>query len=168
MISHTLRVFVLMLPLGICLAEEKPLVTRDKFIQELSKDYDPPLPGSRGIEVKAPPSVTVVLFFKHNSTVLADEGSLKQLQEAGAAFSDAKLRPYTFFVEGHCDSDGDDAYNQKLSQQRAEAIVKLLRERHGVAAKMLDPVGKGELEPIADNSTDEGKQRNRRVVFVRK
>jgi len=71
-------------------------------------------------------------------------------------------------VEGHCDSDGEDDYNLKLSQKRADAIVKLLAERYGVAAKMLEPVGKGELEPIAENATDEGKQQNRRVVFVRK
>ena len=71
-------------------------------------------------------------------------------------------------MEGHCDSDGEDDYNLKLSQKRADAIVKLLTERYGVAARMLDPVGKGEMEPIADNATDEGKQANRRVVFVRK
>ncbi len=71
-------------------------------------------------------------------------------------------------MEGHCDSNGEDDYNLKLSQKRADAIVKLLTERYGVAARMLDPVGKGEMEPIADNATDEGKQANRRVVFVRK
>ena len=146
----------------------RPMVTKDKFIQELSRDYEPPPPGARGIDVSPPPSVTVTLFFKHNSTELADEASLKQLQEAGAAFKDAKLTPYTFAVEGHCDSDGEDAYNLKLSQQRADAIVKLLTERYGVTAKMLEPLGKGEMEPVADNTTDEGKQQNRRVVFVRK
>ena len=71
-------------------------------------------------------------------------------------------------MEGHCDSDGEDAYNLKLSQQRAEAIVKLLSERYGVSSTQLEPIGKGETEPVADNATDEGKQQNRRVVFVRR
>ena len=155
--------------LCLCVSQEAaPLVTKDKFIQELAREYEPPPPGARGIAVEPPPSVTVTLFFKYNSTELADEASLKQLQEAGAAFTDAKLTPYTFAVEGHCDSDGEDDYNLKLSQQRADAVVKLLTERYGVTGKMLEPLGKGELEPVADNSTDEGKQRNRRVVFVRK
>lgn len=82
------------------------MVTKDKFIKELSQDYEPPPPSARGIDVSPPPSVTATLFFKYNSTELADEASLKQLQEAGAAFSDPKLSPNTFAVEGHCDSDG--------------------------------------------------------------
>jgi OmpA-OmpF porin, OOP family len=166
--TSTLLALLTLVPLCLCVSQEKPLVTKDKFIKELSRDYEPPPPGARGISVDPPPSVTVTLFFKQNSTELADEASLKQLQEAGAAFSDPKLKPYNFAVEGHCDSDGEDAYNLKLSQQRADAIVKMLTERYGVTAQMLEPIGKGETEPIADNSTDEGKQQNRRVVFVRK
>lgn len=165
---HLIALLFLLAPSSLILAADPPLVTKDKFIRELSRDYEPPPPGARGIAVEPPPSVTVTLFFKYNSTELADEASLKQLQEAGAAFNDPKLKPYAFAVEGHCDSDGEDAYNLKLSQHRADAIVKLLTERYGVAAKMLEPVGKGETEPIADNSTDEGKQQNRRVVLVRK
>lgn len=46
--------------------------------------------------------------------------------------------------------------------------MKLLTECYGVKGKMLEPVGKGEMEPVADNGTDEGKQLNRRVVFARK
>ena len=155
-------------PLAPAQKPERPLVSKDTFVKELSKDYEPPPEGARGIDVTPPPSVAVTLFFKHDSTELADESSLKQLQEAAAAFKDAKLQPYAFQVEGHCDSDGEDDYNLKLSQRRADAIVKLLAERFGVATKMLAPLGKGEAEPIADNATEEGKQRNRRVVFVKK
>ena len=67
-----------LLPLCLGMSQESaPLVTKDKFIQELSRDYDPPPPGARGISVDPPPSVTVTLFFKYNSTELADEASLK-------------------------------------------------------------------------------------------
>jgi OOP family OmpA-OmpF porin len=70
-------------------------------------------------------------------------------------------------IEGHTDSDGEDAYNQSLSQRRAEAVVAYLTGR-GIAGARLTPVGKGESEPVADNATAAGRQENRRsVVRVR-
>jgi OOP family OmpA-OmpF porin len=67
-------------------------------------------------------------------------------------------------VEGHTDSDGSDKYNKKLSQQRADAVKDFL-VKAGVPAEKLEAVGYGEENPIADNSTDEGKEKNRRVEF---
>lgn len=72
-----------------------------------------------------------------------------------------------FEVQGHCDSTGSAATNDKLSQQRAEAIVLKLVEL-GIDRSRLAAVGKGSREPIADNGTDEGRARNRRVEFVKK
>ena len=72
-----------------------------------------------------------------------------------------------FEVQGHCDNTGTDAVNDKLSQQRAEAIVAAL-VGNGIAADRLTAVGKGSKEPVADNGTDEGRAKNRRVVFVKK
>lgn len=72
-----------------------------------------------------------------------------------------------FEVQGHCDKTGNDAINQKLSQERAEAIVNKLVEL-GISKNRLSAVGKGSSEPIADNSTSEGKAKNRRVEFVKK
>jgi len=67
-------------------------------------------------------------------------------------------------VEGHTDSVGTDAYNQKLSERRAAAVVKYL-ESVGVPAGKLTSVGYGESDPVATNDTPEGRAKNRRVEF---
>ncbi|MBO7641227.1 MAG: OmpA family protein, partial [Bacteroidales bacterium] len=72
-----------------------------------------------------------------------------------------------FEVQGHCDNTGSDAVNDPLSQSRAEAIVAAL-VGNGISADRLTAVGKGSHEPVADNGTDEGRAKNRRVEFVRK
>lgn len=71
-----------------------------------------------------------------------------------------------FSVEGHTDSTGNAASNQTLSEQRSQAIVDKLVEL-GIAKDRLTAVGKGQNSPIADNTTDEGRAKNRRVEFVK-
>lgn len=65
-------------------------------------------------------------------------------------------------IEGHTDSTGPAAYNQGLSERRANAVRNYLVEQ-GVDADKITAVGKGEEEPVADNSTKEGRALNRRV-----
>lgn len=65
-------------------------------------------------------------------------------------------------VEGHTDSTGTSEYNQKLSESRADAVRDMLM-RDGVPASRLSSKGYGESAPIADNSTPDGRQLNRRV-----
>ena len=72
-----------------------------------------------------------------------------------------------FEVQGHCDATGSDKVNDPLSQKRAEAIVSALVEE-GIAEARLTAVGKGSHQPIASNSTDEGRAKNRRVEFIKK
>ncbi len=67
-------------------------------------------------------------------------------------------------VEGHTDSDGDEAYNVTLSQQRAEAVVEYLRQAE-IEPSRLHAIGYGEARPIASNDSAEGKSRNRRIEF---
>jgi len=72
-------------------------------------------------------------------------------------------------LEGHTDSKGDDAYNQRLSEQRAGSVKRWLVEREGIDAGRLTPRGWGERKPVAGNEDDAGRQRNRRVeVVIRK
>jgi len=70
------------------------------------------------------------------------------------------------FVVGHTHGLGDYAANVKLSQERAEAVVKALVSKHGVDAKRLKAVGVGPVAPVGSNKTEEGKARNRRVELV--
>ena len=65
-------------------------------------------------------------------------------------------------VGGHTDARGSDAYNQDLSERRAQSVMAYLTER-GIGAERLTAVGYGEAQPVADNETDDGRERNRRV-----
>lgn len=71
-----------------------------------------------------------------------------------------------FSVEGHTDSDGDDATNQKLSEARAKAILDKLVEL-GISKERLTSKGLGESKPLVSNDTSENKAQNRRVEFVK-
>jgi OOP family OmpA-OmpF porin len=69
-------------------------------------------------------------------------------------------------IEGHTDNVGDKAANQKLSEARARAVVAWLTGK-GVDATRLAAAGLGDAQPVADNKTDDGRARNRRVVLVK-
>jgi outer membrane protein OmpA-like peptidoglycan-associated protein len=69
-------------------------------------------------------------------------------------------------VDGHTDNVGNPENNKKLSQDRAEAVVKYLVEKKGVDAKRLSAKGFGDTQPIADNKTEQGRAKNRRVDFT--
>ena len=66
-------------------------------------------------------------------------------------------------IEGHTDNVGKEAYNEKLSQRRADAVRKVLVEKFGIDAARLKAKGYGPKQPVAPNTTKEGRQQNRRV-----
>ncbi len=78
-----------------------------------------------------------------------------------------KYPDINFSVEGHTDGDGDEATNQKLSEDRAKAVMEKLISM-GIAADRLSYKGLGESKPLYPNTTPEGKANNRRVEFVKK
>jgi OOP family OmpA-OmpF porin len=69
----------------------------------------------------------------------------------------------TVVMEGHTDNVGDDAYNQELSQNRANSVKQYLVNNFGIKASRLTAIGYGESRPVASNDTEEGRQKNRRV-----
>lgn len=85
---------------------------------------------------------------------------LNQIGEAMKTVSNAQ-----FLIIGHTDSDGADAANEKLSLDRANAVKNYLVDGFGINSDNLTVMGKGESEPVADNSTAGGKAKNRRVEF---
>ncbi len=68
-------------------------------------------------------------------------------------------------IEGHTDSQGSEAYNQRLSEQRAEAVASLLRA-YNVSSHRVSTVGYGETRPVASNETASGRRLNRRVEVL--
>ncbi len=74
----------------------------------------------------------------------------------------AKYERTLLDIDGHTDSTGSEQYNQELSEARAVAVGQYLNQR-GIDARRLRIIGYGETRPIADNSTEFGRQQNRRV-----
>jgi len=70
-------------------------------------------------------------------------------------------------IVGHTDADGGAEANLSLSEKRAIAIKNALVSVYGVSANRLQTEGKGESQPIGDNSTIDGKAQNRRVEFIK-
>jgi OOP family OmpA-OmpF porin len=69
-------------------------------------------------------------------------------------------------IEGHASAEGSDDHNMRLSDKRAKAVMKFLNGEGGITKGMLSAKGYGETRPIADNETEEGREKNRRVEFT--
>jgi OmpA-OmpF porin, OOP family len=100
-------------------------------------------------------------FFDFDKAVLKPAGMAsldKLVQDIGS------LDLEVVIATGHTDSIGSDAYNQKLSVRRAEAVKAYLVKK-GIDPKKVFTEGKGEKQPVADNKSKEGRAKNRRVVI---
>jgi len=107
--------------------------------------------------------VTRGIMFDVNKATLKPE-SMGVINEIAALMKEHQ--DLKFSIEGHTDGDGDDAYNLKLSEQRAAAVKEALATA-GVNGARLQAKGMGETKPVSDNTTPEGKANNRRVEFVK-
>ena len=122
-----------------------------------------PAPAPAPAVVAAPVSEKVTFaadaFFDVAKWNLKPEGKAK-LDDLVSKMSGINLE--VIIAVGHTDSDGSAAYNQKLSVQRSESVKAYLVSK-GVEKYRVYTEGKGEKQPVADNKTKEGKQKNRRV-----
>ncbi len=70
-----------------------------------------------------------------------------------------------FEIEGHTDGTGEPVYNEKLGEERAQAVRTYLHDQHKVALNRIEVISYGEDKPVADNKTKDGRAMNRRVVI---
>ncbi|WP_166298758.1 OmpA family protein [Bradyrhizobium sp. 2S1] len=109
------------------------------------------------------PKIDLEIHFDYNSPEIA-KGSTQAVQELGKALSDASMKGSTFVVAGHTDAIGGEAYNQDLSERRADTIKKYLVERYGLNGSDLVTVGYGKTRPKDPNAPMD--PTNRRVQVV--
>ena len=98
-------------------------------------------------------------FFDFDKAVLKADGKAK-LDDLVGKVKGINLE--VIIAVGHTDSVGSDAYNQKLSVRRAESVKAYLVSK-GIEKNRIYTEGKGEKQPVADNKTNEGRAKNRRV-----
>ena len=98
-------------------------------------------------------------FGKYN---LKSDADIKLAKLAGIILAHPGLH---LAIEGHTDNIGSDEANMKLSQQRADTVRDYLVQQ-GLATDSVTAVGMGKADPVADNSTNEGRQKNRRVEII--
>lgn len=104
---------------------------------------------------------SAVVNFRVNSFRLSPEAK-QHLDEI--AQQAANEKGYMIEVVGFASADGSSNYNRRLSQERADSVVRYLAEEHNVPLRrIVTPYGFGELQPVADNTTREGREQNRRV-----
>lgn len=138
------------------------------YMQRQAKQIQAQMEGT-GVQVAQDPqtgNINLVMpgniTFAHDDATLnpAFTGSLNQLAQTMKQYDKT-----TIVVAGHTDSNGADAYNYRLSEQRAASVRNYLVAQ-GVAANRIQTVGYGKTQPVANNATDAGRAQNRRVELT--
>lgn len=130
-------------------------LTKLETYQEIQKDlYLSPIKEGQAVRLNN-------VFFDFNQATLRDESKaeLDRLFDVLQNNRSIKME-----ISGHTDNVGEKGYNQSLSENRAHAVVDYLTQK-GIEAGRLTYAGYGDKNPVAQNSTDEGRQLNRRVEF---
>lgn len=108
-------------------------------------------------------STNGILFDVSSANIKStSHGIIKQIADALIENPDVKIK-----IIGHTDSDGDEATNLSLSKKRADAVRDYLSSVFGIDKSRMETEGKGETQPIDNNTTNEGKANNRRVEFIK-
>lgn len=131
-------------------------------------DKCPGTPAGTPVDTHGCPEVGTTLFSLEGVNFAFDSAELRpeaeaHLQEALTQVQNNEA--VNISIIGHTDSVGSEAYNQGLSERRAQSVADYLIS-NGVDANRLSVEGRGEIQPVASNSTEEGRAQNRRVDFV--
>jgi OOP family OmpA-OmpF porin len=142
----------------------------DKFVTDvfLAKVMKKPAPvmKKRTPVMKKPVekiSITLLIEFDFDKDVVRPDqyDDAKRIADALKKYSGANA-----LLEGHTDSMGDDAYNMSLSRRRAESVKNYVVEKFNIRTSRISTDAYGESKPVDTNKTDEGRQKNRRVVAI--
>ena len=129
---------------------------------EVKRGTDPLDPKDDVIKIGVPIILEGITFDVNKTTIKPEsENTLMKALKTLQTYQDILVE-----IGGHTDSDGSDKHNQKLSEGRAESVKAWLVSK-GIDASRISTVGYGENKPISDNKTKEGKQKNRRIEFIR-
>ena len=129
-------------------------------------------PPPAAVAARPPPRVEVrdnkieihdKIQFDYDKATIRPESFSLMNEIASVIHKNAQIKKIR--IEGNASSEGSAQHNQKLSEDRARSVMKYLTE-HGVPAGELASIGYGADRPIADNTTDAGREQNRRVEFV--
>ena len=101
--------------------------------------------------------------FPEDSSKLSPEAQQRLLEFAEKLKNDN--RNVYLEIQGHTDSRGSDSRNQRLGEERAEAVRNYLHDQHGIALNRMQVISYGESKPVEDNKTKEHRAQNRRVVI---
>lgn len=128
-------------------------------------DYEPPPPPPVEVEAAVEEKIIITqkIHFEFDRAVIRPMSYPILDDVARLLMSNPQIQLVR--IEGHTDWIGSDAYNQKLSERRANAVRDYLITR-GIEAHRMQSAGFGEIRPIADNNTTRGRARNRRTEFV--
>jgi len=141
--------------------------------------YEQPAPVEAQVEVVATPTAATVtgtvqqkitiaaaMLFGFDSAKLSEDAKAVIDERIQTLRGKARLTS-AMRIEGHTDSTGPEAYNQQLSQRRAQAVADyIVSQSYNVKASDIVVVGMGESDPVASNDTAQGRAENRRVVIL--
>ncbi len=123
-------------------------------------------PTAATLTTKVMEEITIAanMLFAFDSAELSDDAKAVIDERIQTLRGGARLKS-VMKVEGHTDSTGPEAYNQGLSQRRAQAVADyIVAQSPKLTASDIELLGKGESEPVASNATADGRAQNRRVV----
>ena len=158
------------------LADDGKIVSEEELLSLFETPPTGPTDVGLALGKVSPPSlkpkkitVTPYVMFETGSDRIKGDESIQQLELAGRAFKKAvesgKAGMRVIEIEGHTDNVGSPIANKKLSEARAESVRQYLLKNFGLPQDMLVSKGYGATQPAAPNDVEEGRAKNRRVIF---